>query len=63
VGLLCEAVAEYRQTHDIRDYVWAKKTLAPVSDDRKPADDRKVTDFIAKRRLFEGGKGPVERGT
>jgi FlaA1/EpsC-like NDP-sugar epimerase len=63
VGLLCEAVAEYRQTHDIRDYVWAKKTLAPVSDDRKPADDRKVADFTAKRRLFEGGKGPIERGT
>ena len=63
VALLCEAVAEYRQTHDIRDYVWAKKTLAPVSDDRKPADDRKVTDFTAKRRLFEGGKGPIERGT
>ena len=63
VALLCEAVAEYRQNHDIRDYVWAKKTLAPVSDDRKPADDRKVTDFTAKRRLFEGGKGPIERGT
>jgi FlaA1/EpsC-like NDP-sugar epimerase len=63
VGILCEAVAEYRQTHDIRDYVWAQKTLAPVDDDRKAADDRKVTDFVAKRRLFEGGKGPLERGS
>jgi FlaA1/EpsC-like NDP-sugar epimerase len=63
VGILCEAVAEYRQTHDIRDYVWAQKTLAPVDDDRNAADNRKVTDFVAKRRLFEGGKGPVERGS
>jgi FlaA1/EpsC-like NDP-sugar epimerase len=63
VGILCEAVAEYRQTHDIRDYVWAQKTLAPVDDERKASDDRKVTDFVAKRRLFEGGKGPVERGS
>jgi FlaA1/EpsC-like NDP-sugar epimerase len=62
VGILCEAVAEYRQTHDIRDYVWAQKTLTTVDDDRKVADDRKVTDFVAKRRLFEGGKGPAERG-
>ena len=63
VAILCEAVAEYRQTHDIRDYVWAQKTLTTVDDDRKAADDRKVTDFVAKRRLFESGKGPVERGS
>jgi FlaA1/EpsC-like NDP-sugar epimerase len=63
VAILCEAVAEYRQTHDIRDYVWAQKTLATVDDDRKAADDRKVTDFVAKRRLFESGKGPIERGS
>jgi hypothetical protein len=56
-------VAEYRQTHDIRDYVWNEKTLTAVDGDRKAADDRKVTDFIAKRRLFESGKGPVERGS
>jgi FlaA1/EpsC-like NDP-sugar epimerase len=63
VGLLCEAVAEYRQTHDIRDFVWAQKTFAIGPDDREPADAGKVTDFIAKRRLFEGGKGPAERGS
>ncbi|HEY5102831.1 MAG TPA: polysaccharide biosynthesis protein, partial [Steroidobacteraceae bacterium] len=63
VGILCEAVAEYRQTHDIRDYVWAEKTLAGVDDERKATDDGKVTDFIAKRRLAEGSKGPVERGS
>jgi FlaA1/EpsC-like NDP-sugar epimerase len=63
VAILCEAVAEYRQTHDIRDYVWNEKTLTAVDGDRKAADDRKVTDFIAKRRLFESGKGPVERGS
>jgi FlaA1/EpsC-like NDP-sugar epimerase len=63
VGLLCEAVAEYRQTHDIRDFVWAQKTFAIGPDDREPEDAGKVTDFIAKRRLFEGGKGPAERGS
>jgi FlaA1/EpsC-like NDP-sugar epimerase len=63
VGILCEAVAEYRQTHDIRDYVWAQKTLAAVGDDRKAVDDGKVTDFIAKRRLVEGSKAPVDRGS
>jgi FlaA1/EpsC-like NDP-sugar epimerase len=63
VGLLCEAVAEYRQTHDIRDFVWAQKTFAIGPDDREPEDARKVTDFTAKRRLFEGGKGPAERGS
>jgi hypothetical protein len=63
VGILCEAVAEYRQTHDIRDFVWAQKTFAIGPDEREPEDARKVTDFIAKRRLFEGGKGPAERGS
>jgi hypothetical protein len=63
VGLLCEAVAEYRQTHDIRDFVWAQKTFAIGDGDREAEDSGKVTDFIAKRRLFEGGKGPAERGS
>jgi hypothetical protein len=63
VSLLCEAVAEYRQTHDIRDFVWAQKTFAVDSEERDSEDARKVTDFIAKRRLFEGGKGPLERGS
>ena len=63
VGLLCEAVAEYRQTHDIRDFVWAQKTFSISDQDREPEDAHKVTDFIAKRRLVEGGKGPAERGS
>jgi FlaA1/EpsC-like NDP-sugar epimerase len=63
VALLCEAVAEYRQTHDIRDFVWAQKTFAVTDQDHEPEDAHKVTDFIAKRRLFEGGKGPAERGS
>jgi FlaA1/EpsC-like NDP-sugar epimerase len=63
VALLCEAVAEYRQTHDIRDFVWAQKTFAVTDQDHDPEDARKVTDFIAKRRLVEGGKGPAERGS
>jgi FlaA1/EpsC-like NDP-sugar epimerase len=63
VALLCEAVAEYRQTHDIRDFVWAQKTFAVTDQDHEAEDAHKVTDFIAKRRLFEGGKGPAERGS
>jgi hypothetical protein len=63
VGILCEAVAEYRQTHDIRDFVWAQKTFAVSDGDREPEDAHKVTDFTAKRRLVEGGKGPAERGS
>lgn len=62
VSLLCEAVAEYRQTHAIRDFVWAQKTFATGLPEREPDDDRKVADFTAKRRLFEGNKGPSERG-
>jgi FlaA1/EpsC-like NDP-sugar epimerase len=62
VSLLCEAVAEYRQTHSIRDFVWAQKTFATGLQDREPEDGRKVADFSAKRRLFEGSKGPSERG-
>src|SRR5580693_4337346 len=63
VGLLCEAVAEYRQTHDIRDFVWAQKTFSVTDQDHEAEDAHKVTDFIAKRRLVEGGKGPAERGS
>ena len=55
VGLLAESVAEYRQTQDLRDSVWTQKTLVAS------ADDHKVADFAAKRRLAEGGKSPVER--
>ena len=42
---------------------FALQCQGAVDDDRKAADDRKVTDFVAKRRLFESGKGPVERGS
>jgi FlaA1/EpsC-like NDP-sugar epimerase len=62
VALLCETVAEYRQTHAIRDFVWAQKTFATGLPEREPDDGRKVADFTAKRRLFEGNKGPSERG-
>ena len=57
VGLLAEAVAEYRQSNDLRDFVWTQKGLLPA------ADDRKIADFVAKRRQTEaGGKAdPADR--
>lgn len=55
VALLSESVAEYRQSPDLRDFVWTQKSVAA-------SDDRKVADFAAKRRQSEGGKSPVERG-
>jgi hypothetical protein len=58
VGLLTEAVAEYRQNPDLRDFVWTQKSLTAV------ADDRKVADFVAKRRASEAGnKASAERSS
>lgn len=50
VTLLSEAVAEYRQTADIRDHVWARKSHVALS------EEKKVADFAAKRRLSEISK-------
>ncbi len=56
VGLLAEAVVEYRQSNDLRDFVWTQKGLLPA------ADDRKIADFVAKRRQTEaGGKASGDR--
>jgi FlaA1/EpsC-like NDP-sugar epimerase len=56
VGLLAEAVVEYRQTPDLRDLVWAQKSQMLA------VDDRKVADFAAKRRQSEAsGKASGER--
>lgn len=58
VGLLSEAVAEYRQNPDLRDFVWTQKSLMPVP------DDRKIADFVAKRRLSEAaGKASADRSS
>jgi FlaA1/EpsC-like NDP-sugar epimerase len=56
VGLLAEAVAEYHQAPDLRDFVWRHKNLFPA------IDDRKIADFAAKRRQSEaGGKASADR--
>ena len=47
--LLSDAVAEYRRMPEMRDYVWARKAASAK------LDDRKVSDFAAKRRLSELG--------
>ena len=49
--LLTEAVAEYEQSQEIRDYVWTRKALSPTH-----AADAKVADFAAKRRISESSK-------
>jgi len=48
--LLTASVAEYQSSADIRDHVWARKSVLPHA----PA--AKVADFAAKRRQSEGGK-------
>jgi len=47
--ILSDAVAEYRRTPEIRDYVSTRKTLVAK------LDDRKVSDIAAKRRSSELG--------
>ena len=51
LALLTDAVAEYAQGQQIRDYVWARKAQLPSH----PAD-AKVADFAAKRRISESSK-------
>jgi hypothetical protein len=50
LGLLTEAVAEYSQGQEIRDYVWTRKAI-PTH-----APDVKIADFAAKRRSSEGSR-------
>jgi len=47
IGILSEAVAEYRQAADIRDHIWKRKVHVPAT------AEVKVADFSAKRRLSE----------
>jgi FlaA1/EpsC-like NDP-sugar epimerase len=44
LALLAESVAEYRVTHGISDYVWARKSIAAAT------DASKIADFASKRR-------------
>ena len=50
LALLTQAVVEYESSADIRDHVWARKSVLP----HVPAG--KVADFAAKRRQSESGK-------
>ena len=51
LALLTDAVAEYAQGQEIRDYVWARKAQLPSH-----VADAKVADFAAKRRISESSK-------
>jgi FlaA1/EpsC-like NDP-sugar epimerase len=46
LAMLCDAVAEYRPAADIRDYVWTRKAVVPVT----VTHDSKVTPLAPKRR-------------
>jgi FlaA1/EpsC-like NDP-sugar epimerase len=48
IALLSEAVAEYPDIGNIRDYVWARRSL-PAAE-----PDRKVTELAVKRRQSDG---------
>ena len=51
-----DSVVEYRQSHDLRDFVWMQKSATATQ------DVGKVADFVAKRRQSEGAaKAPAER--
>ena len=53
---LRDAVAEYRPTDDIRDYVWNRKSaMSP------PAVDSKVADLASKRRIAEGSVQSLQK--
>lgn len=50
LSLLADSVAEYRQAPEIRDHVWVRKVVQPVS-------EAKIADFAAKRRQTEALPG------
>ncbi len=52
LALLADSVAEYSRGLEIRDYVWARKTVVPHS------TDAKIADFAAKRRSSEAANKP-----
>jgi hypothetical protein len=57
LGILREAVAEYRPAaDDIRDYVWARKAVALPA-----ASDNKVADLATKRRHAEGSVHSLQK--
>jgi len=49
LAILRDAVAEYRPSDDIRDYVWTRNAMAIP-----PVSDNKVADLASKRRNAEG---------
>lgn len=56
LAILREAVAEYRQADDIRDYVWTRNAaLLPAF------SDKKVADLASKRRNAEGSVHSLQK--
>jgi len=54
LALLTESVAEYRAKHAISDYVWTRKSIAPV------VEAGRVADFAAKRRHSDVAAKPSQ---
>src|SRR5882757_1513332 len=55
LALLGDAVAEYRPVDNIRDYVWTRNAVVPVT------TDNKVADLAAKRRHAEGSVHALQK--
>ena len=56
LAILGDAVAEYRPTDDIRDYVWSRNAAVLPA-----ASDNKVADLASKRRNIEGSVHSLQK--
>ena len=56
LAILGDAVAEYRPTDDIRDYVWSRNAVVLPA-----ASDNKVADLASKRRNSEGSVHSLQK--
>ena len=56
LSILGDAVAEYRPTDDIRDYVWSRNAVVLPA-----ASDNKVADLASKRRNSEGAVHSLQK--
>jgi FlaA1/EpsC-like NDP-sugar epimerase len=56
LAILRDAVAEYRPSDDIRDYVWTRNATALPA-----VSDNKVADLASKRRNSDGSVHPLQK--
>ncbi len=56
LGILRDAVAEYRPADDISDYVWTRNAVSLPA-----VSDNKVADLASKRRNSEGAVHSLQK--